>query len=147
VPFIVRWPACVTPGVSEDLVSTIDIPATISAAAGITLPKDALPDSYNLLPALLDEKDAPKRDNLIVQCGSGHLSVRSGPWKYIPDLALADGWKSAKKDPNAPARPGLFDLSNDPGETKNLVGKNPAEAQRLANLLAQARSTPITRPK
>ncbi len=147
VPFIVRWPARIPAGVSEDLVSTIDIPATISAAAGVALPENSLPDSFNLLPAMLGEKDAPKRHDLILQCGSGYLSVRSGPWKYIPDLALAEGWKSAKKDPAVPARPGLFNLSNDPGETKNLANENPSEAQRLADLLARTKSTPVTRPQ
>jgi arylsulfatase A-like enzyme len=147
VPFIAHWPARIKPGVSEDLVSTIDIPATITAAAGITPPKDALPDSYNLLPALLGAKDAPKRESLILQCGSGHLSVRSGPWKYIPDLDLAEGWKSKKKDPKHAAVPGLFDLSKDPGETKNLAEENPTAAQRLADLISKAKTTPITRPQ
>ncbi len=147
VPFIARWPARIQPGVSTDLVSTLDVPATICAAAGVALPNDALPDSYNILPAMLGEKHAHKRDNLIIQCGSGRLSVRSGPWKFIPDLDLADGWKSAKKDPGAPPRPGLFDLSKDPGETKNLVKEFPAESQRLADLLAKAQVTPVTRPE
>lgn len=142
VPFVATWPARIKPGVSDDLVSTIDVPATVCAAAGIAVPKDALPDSYNLLPALLGQAEAPKRDSLILQCGSGHLSVRSGPWKYIPDLDLAEGWKSKKKDPNVPARPGLFNLPSDPGETKNMLLEHPAEAERLAALLAKARQQP-----
>ncbi len=146
VPFIVRWPARIQPGVSADLVSTLDVPATICAAAGVTLPTNALPDSYNLLPAMLGETDAIKRDSLIIQCGSGHLSVRSGPWKFIPDLALADGWKSVKKDPTAPPRPAVFDLSKDPSESHNLIKDHPAEAQRLSDMLAKAKSTPVTRP-
>ena len=144
VPFIVRWPARISPGVSEDLVSTIDIPATITAAASVALTKNALPDSVNLLPALLGETGAPKRDHLILQCGSGHLSVRSGPWKFIPDLDLAEGWKSRKKAPGAPPRPGLFDLAHDPGETRNLAADHPAELQRLAALLSGAKSTPAS---
>jgi arylsulfatase A-like enzyme len=147
VPFIVRWPARIPSGVSEDLVSTIDIPATIVGAAGVALPGNSLPDSFDLLPAMLGGKDARKRDDLILQCGSGYLSVRSGPWKYIPDLDLVEGWKSRKKDPNTPARPGLFDLSNDPGETKNLAGENPSESHRFADLLAKAKATPVTRPQ
>lgn len=147
VPFIVRWPARISPGVSEDLVSTLDIPATITAAASVALPENALPDSLNLLPALLGENGAPRREDLILQCGSGHLSVRSGPWKYIPDLDLVEGWKSRKKAPGAPARPGLFNVAADPGETKNLAADNPAEIQRLAELLSRAKSTPATRPQ
>lgn len=145
VPFIVSWPARLKPGISGDLVSTLDVPATVCAAAGVSVPADALPDSCNLLPSMLGEKAAPKRDTLILQCGSGHLSVRNGPWKYIPDLDVAEGWKSAKKDPAAPARPGLFDLSKDPGEKNNVVGQHPEQARRLADLLAQAKDTPVTR--
>ena len=147
VPFIVRWPARIPAGVSEDLVSTLDIPASITAAAGIELPQNALPDSFNLLPAMRGEANAPRRDSLILQCGSGHLSVRSGSWKYIPDLDLVEGWKSRKKAPGAPARPGLFDLSADPGETQNLAREKPAEAARLAALLDSVKSTPVTRPQ
>lgn len=147
VPFIVRWPARIQPGVSADLVSTLDVPATICAAAGVTLPADALPDSYNLLPAMLGEADAAKRESLIIQCGSGNLSVRSGSWKFIPDLALADGWKAVKKDLTAPARPAIFDLSKDPGETRNLIEEHPAEAARLAEMLAKAKAATTTRPR
>jgi arylsulfatase A-like enzyme len=148
VPFIVRWPARIRPGVSEDIASTIDVPATICAAAGVSVPKDALPDSFNLLPALLGQKDSPKRDHLVLMSGNGDLAMRSGNWKYIPDLAVADGWYGGfKKNPGAPARPALYDLSKDPGEKQNLIQEQPAEAQRLADLLAKVKSNAVTRPQ
>jgi arylsulfatase A-like enzyme len=147
VPFIVRWPAQIQPGVSTDLVSTLDVPATICAAAGVALPKDALPDSFNLLPAMLGEKNALKRNRLIVMSGNGHLAIRSGDLKYIPDLAVADGWQgSARKAPGAPARPALFDVEKDPGETQNLLPKQANDAKRLAELIEQDRTTAVTRP-
>ena len=101
---------------------------------------------FACLPALLGQAAAPKRDGLILQCGSGHLSVRSGPWKYIPDLDLAEGWKSKKKDPNVPARPGLFKLPDDSSETKNLATDHSAELLKLADVLAKATSSSVTRP-
>jgi arylsulfatase A-like enzyme len=147
VPFIVRWPARIQPGVAKDLVSTLDMPATICAAAGIKVPKDALPDSFNLLPAMLGEKDAPKRDHLIVMSGNGDLAIRSGDLKYIPDLAVADGWYGGnKKTANAPARPGLYDLAKDPGEKQNLLPQQSADAQRLADWLAKDQAATVTRP-
>ncbi len=148
VPFIVRWPARIQPGVSTDLASTLDVPATICAAAGVTLPKDALPDSFNLLPAMLGEKDAPKRDHLVLMSGNGDLAIRSSQWKYIPDLAVADGWYGGKKKKtNAPARPALYDLAKDPGETQNLFEEQSSEAERLADLLAKAKARNVTRPE
>jgi hypothetical protein len=48
--------------------------------------------------------------------------------------------------PSPPARPGLFDLSSDPGEQKNLLLENPAEAERIAAQLAAAKASPRTRP-
>ncbi len=148
VPFIVRWPARIQPGVSKDLASTLDVPATLCAAAGITLPKEALPDSHNLLPAMLGENDAPKRDHLILMSGNGDLAIRSIQWKYIPDFTVADGWYAGKKKAvNAPKKAALYDLSKDPGEKQNLLQENPAEARRLADLLAKDQASPVTRPE
>lgn len=148
VPFIAHWPGHIPPGVSKDLVSLIDLPATAAALVGAKLPPDAAPDSFNLLPTLLGTGSAVHRDHLIVMSGKGDLAIRQGQWKYIPDLATANGWESGtKKNPNAPARPGLFNLSNDPGESTNLHPQHPEISQRLAGLLKSAESTPITRPQ
>ena len=37
-PLIVRWPGQVSPGISENLVTALDLPATVLAAAGVTIP-------------------------------------------------------------------------------------------------------------
>jgi arylsulfatase A len=143
----VSWPARIKPGVSEDLVSTIDVAATVCAAAGVPLPKDALPDSYNLLPSMLGSEGAPRRDHLVLMSGTGHLALRSGDLKYMPDLNFANGWKGGHIKPGSPARPALYDLSTDPGEKKNLFEEKPHAAKRLADLLAKAKSSPVTRPQ
>ena len=97
------------------------------------------------------------------------LAIRQGQWKYRANLALADGWQSGPKRPNQPAQPALFDLSTDPGETKNLLQQTalrdsallqsgassqvvseakdkPAMARRMAELLEKAQSAKSTRP-
>lgn len=148
VPFIARWPSRLTPGVRKELVSTIDIAAIICAAAGIAIPGNALPDSYNLLPVMSGDANAFVRDDLVVMSGLGHLTVRSGDWKYMPDLKFADGWQNAGKiKPNAPARPALFDLSKDPGEQQNLHASHPEIAKKLSRLLEKSRSNTVTRPQ
>ena len=54
VPFIVRWPVKVKPGVSSALVCQVDFPASFAALTGQPAPAAAV-DSQNLLPALLGE--------------------------------------------------------------------------------------------
>jgi arylsulfatase A-like enzyme len=148
VPFIARWPARLTPGVSEDIVSTIDIPATICAAAGVAIPANALPDSFDLLPAMLGEKDARKRLDLVLMSGTGHLALRSGNLKYMPDLAFANGWKGGgKKNKGEKPRPALFDLSKDPGEKENLFATRKDDARRLAAILAKTKTEAVSRPE
>ena len=47
MPFIVRWPRVVKPGVvSEALVSQIDLMATFAAVTGAELPEAAAVDSH-----------------------------------------------------------------------------------------------------
>ena len=53
VPFLVRWPGRVKPGVSDALVSQIDLFASLAAFTRQSLPVGAAPDSENVLPALL----------------------------------------------------------------------------------------------
>ena len=61
VPWIVRYPARVKPGVSGALISQIDLPATFAALAGAPAPATPWIDSRNALPALLGEDRAGRR--------------------------------------------------------------------------------------
>jgi len=66
---------------------------------------------------------------------------------YPVEVGVDDRWYGArKKNPDAPARSGLFDLFKDPGEKQNLIEEHPAEAKPLAELLAKARSKAVMRP-
>jgi arylsulfatase A-like enzyme len=146
-PFIAHWPGHIKPGVSDALISLIDLPATAAALVGAKLSAETAPDSFDLLPTLLGKPNPHLRDYLVLMSGKGDLAIRQGKWKYIPDLSTVDGWKSwNKKTNNAPAKAGLFNLELDPGETKNLAQQEAEISKRLAGLLEKARSTPSTRP-
>jgi arylsulfatase A-like enzyme len=148
VPFIAKWPDRIAPGTSSALVSLVDLPATAAAVIGQTLPTGAAPDSFNLLPLMTGKDRDAGRDHLVLMSGKGDLAIRQGPWKYIPDLATANGWASwTKPGKKAPAKPGLYHLGDDPGETKNLHGSKPEVSKRLAALLAKVKATPVTRPQ
>lgn len=147
VPLIARWPGKIAPGVSDALVCLVDLPATAAALVGAKLTADAAPDSYDILPILRGRENPHPREHLILMSGKGDLAIRQGKWKYIPDLASADGWRSwKKKGDNSPPKPGLYDLSKDEGESKNLHATKPEVSKRLAALIEKGRSTPVTRP-
>lgn len=146
-PFIARWPGHIAPGVSDELVCLVDLMATAAAAADAKLSADAAPDSFNLLPVLLGKSKAHPRDSLILMSGKGDLAIRQGQWKYIPDLSVVNGWDSPPPKAGSKfAGPGLYNLADDPGETKNLHGAHPEVSKRLENLLVKACKAASTRP-
>src|SRR5690606_39202900 len=61
MPFITRWKGRIRPGVSDEVVCTIDLAASLAALTGQKLPDDACLDSFNVLGALLGEPDAKGR--------------------------------------------------------------------------------------
>lgn len=156
VPFIVRWPARVKAGTTSDqLVSLTDIMATVAAISGASLPHDSAEDSFNLLPALEGEANAPIRPYLLTQAFSGArtLAIRRGHWKYIDhpgsggnnyDKGEMKPYAVPETDPEAPAQ--LYDLSTDPGETTNLFSKRPEIVKELKALLEHSKVTGRSRP-
>lgn len=86
VPFITRWPGKIPAGTeSKELLSNVDILATLAALVGQSLKEDEGPDSYNMLPAFTGSPDVPIRDHLVISPAfKTHLSIRKGKWMYIP---------------------------------------------------------------
>ena len=146
VPFILRWPARIKPGVSDALIGQVDLFASFAALTGSTLGADDAPDSFNLLPALLAETDSG-RDHLIQQ--GGPLSITRGHLKYIqptkepnpPKISTNTGIETGRN-----GVPQLYDLQADPGETKNLADQRPGDVKELAGLLDRLRTSGRSRP-
>lgn len=139
VPFIVRWPAKVKPGLSSALVCQVDFPASFAALTGQQSPAAAV-DSQNVLPALLGE-DATGRAELVEQ--GGPLALRQGNWKLIPaSPGIARTKNTNSETGNAPG-PQLYDLSKDPGESQNLAKTQPDQVQSLTAALEKVRLRPL----
>ena len=133
-PFITRWTGRIKPGVSDEVVCTIDFAASFAAMGNIALKETDCLDSMNVWGALLGEKDAKGRDHLLQQDNLGNqLGLRMGQWKLTrarnPDAAAKD--KKAK----GPVMGQLFDLSKDPGETTNVAADHPVELKRMNELM------------
>ena len=137
VPFIVRWPARVTAGVSDALVSQIDLFASLATLTGSRLGEADAPDSQDVLPALLGTSRTARAD--FVEQATG-LSVRQGPWKYIePNDRPAMNTNTNTELGNSRA-PQLYDLSADPGERTNLAERHPEKVAELQALLDRVRT-------
>ena len=151
-PFIVRWPGHVKPGVSDALVCQVDFLASFAALTHQSLPADAAPDSFNVLPALLGESKTG-REALIEQ--GGPMAVRQGLWKLIVAQKAppnAPPKKIKLEDNDAPPRDTgaggglqLFNLAEDLAETKNLAEQQPDKVKELNAMLDKARADGRTR--
>lgn len=148
VPLIVRWgktgdgPVAAAAS-SNQLTGLHDLAATFYALTGQQRPEAQANDSKSLLPALIDGKTGPLRDHLIVQ---GSPKTAADNFNYINRAYYSrdsggNVWKlsiiSSDTDPFAELRwLELFNLSNDPGESQNLIA-TAAHAVRLEQMQAE----------
>lgn len=143
VPFIVRWPAHAPADTTcDEMISLADILATTSAIVGDPLPEAAkgAEDSYNILPAILGDADKkPARESMIVHSSDGVFAVRKGPWKWIEGVPVEDIKPAVRKSHAVEFKEQLYNLQEDPGETKDVLAEHPDIAKEMAALLNRYR--------
>ncbi len=113
IPLFMRWPGRIRSGrVTDALVSNLDIPATILAAAGVGVPEHY--DGKDLLP-LADGTASAVRQDLLIQsfgCFGPDHNQRTLRWKNLAyTLHHGEGEE-------------LYDLANDPFQMQNLAGQD-----------------------
>lgn len=134
VPFIVSWPAEVNPGLSDSMVSQVDLLASLASLTGGSLPEGAAEDSQDLIKVFLG-KDHNGRQH-VVQQGATLLSLRSGDWKYLPPGQVRDRSTVGLHRDETVREPGaLYFLPEDPEERNNLASRYPAKARELRQIL------------
>lgn len=130
-PFITRWPGRIPAGVSDALVTTTDLTASLAALVGEPLNRDACIDSFNQIETWLGDRDTG-RDYVLQQNNNGSaFGLRQGSWKLVrqklpPRQARETGQAVTEQ---------LFDLASDPGETTDVSGANDDTYHRLRELL------------
>ncbi len=134
---IAWWPGQVPAGTSTDAITTMmDILPTLARLAGAKLPAERKIDGVDIWPALAGSAATrPPRDEFLYHRGLALEAVRSGPWK----LHLAVGDQPSKK---SAARPQLYNLVDEIGETKDVAADHPDVVQRLQSL-AETASTDL----
>ncbi len=118
VPGIVAWPGRIKPGgTSAVRADFTDVHATIVTAAGLPAPKNI--DGRSILPALV---------------GKGAVAAREHYVWFSPDrnqsAVLFGGWKGVwMRDTMR-----LFNVTSDPGETKDMAAIQPEVVRRLTEI-------------
>ena len=108
VPFIARWPGRMPAGkVTDEFLTSLEIFPTLLAAAGANPPRGVKLDGFDMLPVLRGEMKSPRTEMFWQR--RGDKAARVGNWKWV---------ESEKGG-------GLFDLTLDPGETKDLSSEKP----------------------
>lgn len=128
-PLIIRWPGVIEPRQTVDTpVVLTDLVPTLLEAAGIHIAKTVGPlDGTSLMPLLRGEKleDRPlfwHFPNYTNQGSRPAGAMRLGNWKLIEQF-----------EDNSLE---LYDLANDPRETKNLAADQPERAEEMRAQLA-----------
>ncbi|HUP49707.1 MAG TPA: sulfatase [Thermoanaerobaculia bacterium] len=130
VPLAVRYPARVAPGSVDrsNMVLNVDVAPTLLQLAGVPVPLGL--HGRSMVPLLLGAK-VPWRDAFLYEyyeypaghCARKHRGIRTDRWKLIHFFEQPQEWE-------------LYDLQNDPDETRNLAGSR-AHAATMATLKAR----------
>jgi arylsulfatase A-like enzyme len=126
VPMIVSWRGKVSPKRSDVLISQVDYYRSFASLLGIKVNEDEAIDSEDHIKAILGESSTARTWMLEE---SYTMSAIKGNWKYIapiPDDKKVPSFMANKGVESGLGRiPQLYDLSDDPGEQKNLADQNP----------------------
>lgn len=126
VPTLISWPGKIKAGKLDDPVHVVDWMPTFCALAGFEADEDLKWDGMNISERLLGGSEAlPVRP----------LYVAGPSWRAS---ALREGnWKLVVKGKGEQASVELFDLVEDPSETKNLADEQPGRVREMRQTLAK----------
>ena len=131
VPFIVSWKGKIKAGkINPALFSQIDLYASLTDLAGIGLETGQAPDSKDRLPVLLNQSNT-SRDYIVEQSLNSTLSLIIGQWKYIEPSKGPKMNKDTNTELGNDPQAQLYNLTTDPGETKNLAEVYPARVTEM----------------
>jgi len=166
-PCLVRWPGRVPAGrVSDEPWSTMDLHVSLAGLIGARLPEVKL-DGIDVRPLLFGEPGARGREEFWFYSGEELHAVRQGDWKlHVPHEYLtvaAEPGRGGKPSNWANMKPqsiensgirgiasrhgyrvekielSLFNVREDPGESRNLAAQHPDIVARLQQVVARAR--------
>lgn len=148
VPCIMIWKGVIPKGgISNSLVSAIDILPTLAELTNAPLPEKLI-DGVSLMPILEGDLDAQPRESFYYYYRQNSLqAVRHGNWKLVfphPGRTYEgfqpgiDGMPGEVNEQHQHGG-GLYDLRRDPGERYNVSESNPEIVEKLEQIANVAR--------
>jgi len=131
VPAIAWWPGVVKAGTHSDLISAFwDVFPTCADLAGSEVPENV--DGISLVPVLTGSGEQQLHDHLYWEFHErqGRIAVRKGEWKAV----------KYQVNTNPDAAIELYNLKNDPGETKDLAGEYPELVREMDSIMKVSRT-------
>jgi arylsulfatase A-like enzyme len=147
VPCIARWPGKIPAGQTcGEFATTLDVLPTFAKLAGTPVPADRIIDGHDIWPLLAGKPGAKSPYEVFYHYWGRDLeAVRSGPWKLVfPHHYRKLARPAVKGRTPAPevqssTELALFNLSDDVGETRNVLKDHPEVVKRLQAFAEQAR--------
>lgn len=145
VPLIVSCPGVVKKGVvSEALVSSTDLFATLAEMASATIPNGAAGDSFSYWKELVGgrlESRSSGRSSMIYHSDKGYFALRRGNWVLL-DCKGSGGWTLPEEKALQYNSVQLYDLKNDPAQKHNLAERYPEKVADMKKELEEIKSCP-----
>ncbi len=126
VPFFVYWKNKIKPRKSDAVVCQMDIMPSLAKLVGAKTKMEM--DGKDFSTTLFGSKDESRKE-LILEA-EGRLAIRKGDWVLIPPYKGKIRNKTGNELGNLPEY-NLFNLKNDPFQTKNVASENPAKVKQL----------------
>lgn len=159
-PGLASWPGHIKPGtVVKEPLHIVDLFPTFVNAAGGSLDQKLPLDGRDIMPVLAGGKPSPHEDILINALSLNEGALRMGDWKLVlngndgvtpgHDLETGERTKVEKKpkqEKGGGQKVELFNLRDDPGETKDLSTALPEKVKELRlryDAYAKAAATPL----
>jgi len=125
VPMAMMWKGVIPAGTvyEKGMVTSLDFIATIASLSGAEISKDRPLDGVNIIPYVTDDNDLKPREYTYVinQAYRGMVVIKDNGMKFVNNKGRV---MDAESEPfGTRAGDELFNLNDDIGETKNLIGK------------------------
>jgi arylsulfatase A-like enzyme len=127
VPFITFWKGTIQPGVSDAVVSQLDLMTSLGVLAGSDRKGQ---DSKNFLDSFLG-KSVQGREELILEA-TGRLAIRKGNYVMIPPHNGVAIIETVNIEIGNDPKVQLYNLKEDIGQIKNVAEENPEIVRELS---------------